>query len=96
MVTSTGYFFDQYWSLFVAVLVTISDQYWFARRPVLVNFTHPERVTHHSQEERHPQTQLSPCGDKRHTGITNIEEELTISAMPLCTLPRPTQQGGVR
>ena len=49
MVTSTGYFFDQYWSQLVVVLVTISDQYWFARRPVLVNFTHPERITHHSQ-----------------------------------------------
>ena len=28
MVTSTGYFFDQYWSQLVVVLVTISDQYW--------------------------------------------------------------------
>ena len=30
MVTSTGYFFDQYWSQLVVVLVTISNQYWFA------------------------------------------------------------------
>ena len=61
MVTSTGYFFDQYWSQLGVVLVTISDQYW-SILPTLRE-SHITLCNNIISKYNYP-----PCSAEHHTG----------------------------